>query len=335
MAEVLSQAQIDALLNSMQNGEEQVPKESKEEVNWGKYDFYSPKKFSKDRLKILKSMFDNYARLVGLHMNGLLRTMAEVEVLSIEEQRYSEFNNTLAENDVITVGIIKSESGRKYPSVFHINQNSSLKMIDRMLGATNVVNSNIRESYSYSEIELQLYSRIMENITKVLENIWANYEKIIVDGIRIESNPGLFQDIRLDEEVLIIFLNMKMGEIEGDITVCLPSRMITSILENVDRHSMIDDIDDDEVNYVTYGKEALLEVLRKSPLEMRGVLAKTQLTTQQLYDLQIGDILELNIPKDSTVTMYVDDEPLYEGALGVYKQNTAVQVNKFFNDKTN
>ncbi len=331
MAEVLSQAQIDALLNSMQSGEETVTKpESKEEANWGKYDFYSPKKFSKDRLKILKGLFDNYARLVGLHLNGLFRSIAEIEVLSIEEQRYAELDNTLSENDVITVGIIKSESGRKYPSVFHINKQSNLKMIDRMLGATNVSNVDVRESYAYSDIELQLYAKIMESITGVLENIWANYEKIKVDSIRVETNPGLFQDIRIDEEVLIVFLNMKIGEIEGDITVCLPSRMITSILENVDRHSIIDD--DDELGYIASGREEILSRLRKSPIEMRGILAQTQLTTQQLYDLQIGDVLELNIPKDSSITMLVEDEPLYEGALGVYKQNTAVQINKFFND---
>ena len=64
MAEILSQSQIDALLNSLQGNSEPIEEiEKKEsETKYRKYDFYSPKKFTKDKLKILKSIFDNYSR---------------------------------------------------------------------------------------------------------------------------------------------------------------------------------------------------------------------------------------------------------------------------------
>ena len=91
MAEVLSQSQIDALLNSMQGGNSAPPKEDAPEKKYRKYDFKSPRKFTKDRLKMLGGIFDNYSRIINTRINGLLHANCEVEVESVEEQRYYEF----------------------------------------------------------------------------------------------------------------------------------------------------------------------------------------------------------------------------------------------------
>ena len=105
MADVLSQSQIDMLLKSMQAGaEEEKPEEKpKEEKQYKKYDFYSPKKFTRDRLKILKTIHDNYCRIITSQLNGILRMSCEIEVMSVEEQHYYEFSNLLNENDVMEI----------------------------------------------------------------------------------------------------------------------------------------------------------------------------------------------------------------------------------------
>ena len=55
MAEVLSQSQIDALLNSMRSGGDsaETSEEKQPEKKYRKYDFTAPRKFTKDRLKML------------------------------------------------------------------------------------------------------------------------------------------------------------------------------------------------------------------------------------------------------------------------------------------
>ena len=79
MAEVLSQSQIDALLNSMQSGGgAEEKKEEKPEIKYKKYDFYSPKKYTKDRLKMLRTIYDNYARIASSQINGLFKVASEV-----------------------------------------------------------------------------------------------------------------------------------------------------------------------------------------------------------------------------------------------------------------
>ncbi len=85
MAETLTQEQIDALLSSALNGD---MVETSKEADVKEYDFRAPKKFTKERIKILDSIFDNYARLMSSYLTGLLRLYCKVSLSSIEEQRY-------------------------------------------------------------------------------------------------------------------------------------------------------------------------------------------------------------------------------------------------------
>lgn len=111
MAEVLSQSQIDALLNAARNGEMDLAAkaESSSEKKYRKYDFYSPRKFTKDRLKMLSGIFENYTRIINSRINGLLHTTCEIEVESVEEQRYYEFSNALLEGDVLALADVALE----------------------------------------------------------------------------------------------------------------------------------------------------------------------------------------------------------------------------------
>lgn len=97
MAEVLSQSQIDALLNAARNGEMDLAAkaESSSEKKYRKYDFYSPRKFTKDRLKMLSGVFENYTRIINSESTDCCIPTCEIEVESVEEQRYYEFSNAL------------------------------------------------------------------------------------------------------------------------------------------------------------------------------------------------------------------------------------------------
>lgn len=114
MAEVLSQSQIDALLNAVRSGEKDLnePAEEQQEKKYRKYDFSSPRKFTKDRIKMLNGIFENYARIINSRLNARLRFNGEITVESIEEQRYYEFSNALTEGDVLACKRICEGEGR-------------------------------------------------------------------------------------------------------------------------------------------------------------------------------------------------------------------------------
>lgn len=165
MAEVLSQSQIDALLNAVRSGEKDLnePAEEQQEKKYRKYDFSSPRKFTKDRIKMLNGIFENYARIINSRLNARLRFNGEITVESIEEQRYYEFSNALTEGDVLAL-VNASVKGKAEdtPVMFYLSTTTALSMMDRLLGGDGAVDEAWTTEYSYTDLELRLYEDLVK-----------------------------------------------------------------------------------------------------------------------------------------------------------------------------
>jgi flagellar motor switch protein FliM len=80
MADILSQSQIDDLLNELAG---ETEKEVKSNLNLNEkavknYDFKSPKKMSKDQYKVLSGITDVLARHLAAYFAGMLRSYCEI-----------------------------------------------------------------------------------------------------------------------------------------------------------------------------------------------------------------------------------------------------------------
>lgn len=332
MAEVLSQNQIDALLNSMQGSEGEESSKSKESIktNYRKYDFYSPKKFTKDKLKIIKGIYDNYARIVSSQLNGILRMSSEIEVLAVEEQRYYEFSNALSDSDIMMLlePVLPDES-KNPPIITHIHQVLMVNMIDRMLGGLGD-DSDVDASYTYTEIELSLYGKIMDYILKTTKDAWSNYIDIELGEQRLEENPSLFQEISLDEPVAIVMLNVKMPEVEGKINICIPGALLTSIFSIIERRKHLADAYDKRADV---DKDMILSRIKDSALTVRAELGDAQVSLKDVYNLKVGDVIDLNKPKEADISLYIDQEPWFQGQVGTHNKNVAIRINQRVEDK--
>ena len=178
MAEVLSQSQIDALLNAARSGELDVdkPAEKTTEQKYRKYDFYSPRKFTKDRLKMLNSIFEGYARVINSRINALLHTTCEIEVDSVEEQRYYEFSNALTESDVVALAKIDLEELQEdTPILVHLDTPVVLSMLDRLMGGEGDPDSTLSSDYNMTDLELNMYEDLIRDMISVMGGSWENY----------------------------------------------------------------------------------------------------------------------------------------------------------------
>ncbi len=339
MAEVLSQSEIDELLKSMSMGGAEEPAAASQSTadvsdggdkNWKMYDFASPKKFNKERLKHLKSVYDNYSRLLSLRLNNMLRTVCEVEVFSVEEQRYFEFSNMLTDNDVIMIMNTKAPGDNmEFPILFHVNPGLMISMIDRMMGGDGE-DDDFDPQYEYTEIELVLYERVMKSVLDVTTNAWSNYLTIQTGERYLEENPALFQEISLDEPVVIVLINIKLNNLEGIITMCIPGSLLTDMFSVVDKKRYTESIFGDALSSA---RERIMASVKKSTMDIRASLGGAVVNIEDIYRLQVGDVIDLNKPKDSEITVYVEGQPWFEGKLGAYNKNSAIQISRRISDE--
>ena len=341
MADVLSQSQIDALLKSMQDG---PPKEEKEEPkvvevsvqespkkeeapakedNFSKYDFYSPRKFTKEKIRLLKSIFDNYARILTSQVNGIFRTMTDITVLELRETRYYEYVNAFHENDCMTIveTHVDGKGTSNVPLMSYISPGLTLTLVSHMLGGTDSVMKTDGD-YRYTDVEMALYRRIMEYIVHALGDGFSNYINAEFKISKVETNPSMVQEVGLDETVVIVVLNVDISGLAMErIRICLPGTLLEHMFKIIDNRKHL-------ARGFAYenNQDVIMEHLRSSEFPLTGQLGVVKLDIEDLYHLKVGDVIDLNKEKDSSVKLYVGRQPWFTGKMGVFKKNIAVRI---------
>ncbi len=339
MADVLSQSQIDTLLKSMQTGgselepEKEVqdevvkakPKAETEQVKYSKYDFYSPRKFTKDKMKILTSVFENYARIITSRVNGIFRVMTDITVMEVQERRYYEYVNSLHENDMVTLvnTILQNYNRKLVPLMIYVTPGLVITLIDHMLGGGEEV-VKVKDGYRYSDVETALYRRILSYLIQALSDGFSNYLNLEFEAQRIEDNPSMIQDVGVDETVAIILLNVDLAGLASErIRICIPGTLLESIFQVIDTRKHIAKGYAYEDN-----KETILENIRQSQLPVTGQLGTVALDLSDIYHLKVGDVIDMNKPKDKDVKLFIGRQPWFTGKMGVYKKNVAIRINR-------
>ncbi len=328
MAEKLSQSQIDALLSSMRGGGAAAqPQEEAPEKKYRKYDFKSPRKFTKDRIKMISGIFDNYSRIINTRINGLLHTTCEVGVDSVEEQHYYEFSNALSDTTVLTIAYLDMEGEtEEEPVLFYINAPVMVSMMDRLLGGNGNLDDTVGEDYAYTDLDLCVYENLMRELIGVLGESWNNYLQLDFSFGRVESNPTLVHLIGMDETVVLVDMKLKFPNCEGSINVVLPGQMLTALFtrisqENSARRSVGEDRSTDIMGH-----------LRDSSLDVIAELGRTSLRLRDIYNLNVGDVIDLSQKKDSAVHLRIGGRKWFDGLMGVSDRQLAIKIKQVYHN---
>lgn len=323
MSEVLSQSQIDALLNAVRSGDKDVnqQEEAKPEKKYRKYNFKDPRKFTKDRIKMLNGIFENYTRIINSRLNAMLHTTCEVRVESIEEQRYYEFSNALSDEDVLALADVRMEEKvEEEPLMVYLSTSMVLTVLDRMMGGEGDLDESISADYSYTDLELSLYETVASDLIGVLGNSWENYINVKFEYTRTEVNPTFAQFIGLDEIVVIIDLKLQFPNCSGRMSIIIPATVLTNVFAEISKRNP-----GKKVSTETYTDE-IFDTLRDSTLEIVAELGNTRLTLNDIYHLNVGDVIDLGQPKDSAVSLGINGQRWFSGHMGVHKKNMAVKI---------
>ena len=331
MAEVLSQSQIDALLNAMSSGDNVDQAEEKQpEKQYRKYDFTTPRKFTKDRLKMLSGIFENYTRVISARLNAQLRSTCEVEVVSIEEQKFYEFNNALTEGDVlamVNVTVQSQETDNPQieapdPVMVYLSTSTALSMMDRMMGGEGETDRELPNDYTYTDLELQLYELLLKDLIGMLGHSWENYVTIDFAYERTEVNPTLVQLLNLDETVVLVDMKLQFSNGAGRMSIVLPGSILTSVFGEVNRESMGRRVASED------NSEQIFDSLRDSSLEIVAQLGDTQLSLSDIYHLSVGDVVDLGRSKDAPVFLEIGGYQWFTGRIGTHKKNMAIKIDE-------
>lgn len=321
MGDILSQSEIDELLRSLTSGElsiEEIQK-PKQERNIRVYDFKRPSKFAKDHLRTLQMIFENYTRIVTTFLSGYLRTVVQMDVLSVEQLTYYEFSNSLS--NPVVMGIVNF-SPLKGSIVFEMAPELAFAMIDRVLGGFGKGIDKIR---TFTEIELVLLERLLQQLVNYFQEAWENIIQLRPRLEKIETNPQFTQIVSPNETVALVTIAMKVGEAEGMANICLPHMVIEPIMPRLSTKFWFS-TSAKETSEET--KEYLQKKIERTRVTIKAVLGRTTITVREFLDLQVGDVLRLSTRKNQELEIYVGNRLKFFGVPGRKDGRLAVKITR-------
>ena len=318
MGEVLSQSEIDNLLAALSNGEldtDNMNDSSDKQIK--NYDFKRPTKFSKEHLRTLEMIYEHYGRLLSTNLPVYLRKSVQVTVASSETVIFSEFTNALS-NPVI-LGIVNFQP-LNGTIIIELASQLGFAMIDRMLGGTG---NPLEKNRDFTEIEMTIVEKMMVVCMQLMREPWRNVVDLNPVMERIETNSQFAQVIAPNDMVAIVTLNVKIGDVEGFMNICLPFFTLESVMDKLNTKfwyaNMQKQNEEDFEEYI----EALI---KRVDVPIKAVLGKAQISVNDFVNLQVGDIIRLDSGVDDDLKVYVGNLEKFTALPGSNKDRYAVRV---------
>lgn len=318
MGEVLSQNEIDSLLQQLSTGElDMDDMQNNTEKQAKSYDFKRPAKFSKEHLRTLEIIFEHYGRLLSTNLPVYLRKNIQVAVVNSETVTYSEFANALS-NPVI-LGVINF-SPLPGNIIIELASNLGFAMIDRMLGGQG---NPLEKPREFSEIELTIIEKIMVVCMQLLREPWKNVVEVSPILERIETNAQFAQIISPNDMIAIVTLNLKIGDVDGMVNICLPYFTLENIMDKLNTKYWYSTMQDNEdEHYDVY----IQSLIKKVDIPIRAVLGRSIVSVNDFVNLQVGDVIRLNSRVDDEMSIYVGNIKKFTALPGINEDKFAVRV---------
>ena len=318
MGEVLSQNEIDSLLAALNSGEidaEEMSDANNKQVR--NYDFKRQTKFSKEHLRTLEIIYEHYGRLLSTSLPVYLRKSVQVSVVSSEAIVYSEFTNALFNPVILGVVNFQPLGGS---IIVEMATKLGYAMIDRMLGGEG---EPLDRSRDFTEIEISIIEKMMVVCMQLMREPWKNVVDINPMLERIETNSQFAQMISPNDMIAIVTLNVRIGDVEGYMNICLPFVTLESVMDRLNTKfwyaNMQEQKEEDLEEYI----EALI---KRVDVPGRAVLGKTDIPITEFINIQVGDVIRLNTDVEQDLKVYVGNIEKFTALPGSSKDKYAVRV---------
>jgi len=318
MADILSQEEIDALLEVVEEEGDTLVSES--EGNDTRqvilYDFKRPNRVSKEQLRAVKGIHDKMARNLASQISSIMRSIVEIQLHSVDQMTYGEFLMSLPSPTSFNVFSIKPLDGN---CIIEINPSIAFPMIDRLLGGMGEAYEATRE---LTDIELNLLDAILRIIMQRLKEGWAPITDMYPTVETKESSPNVVQIVSQNEIVIMVVMEIIIGNSSGMINLCYPVIYLEPILSRLANR----DIMLGETSAKKSRNKELNTLISRAEVFNEAIIGRAELSVGDLLDLKKGDIIRLDRAADDKAIIMIDKKELFLAEIGLHRFRKSIKI---------
>ena len=324
MEQILSQDEIDALLKGVVSGEvETAPKEDAPAVGVAKqYDLLNQERIIRGRMPTLELINDRFIRRQSVAWTGLLREPVDFVVVGTQVIKFGEFFKKVPMPSSLNVFHMHPLRGS---ALFVMDAFLVYLIVDYFFGGKGQTHVK-PEGRDFTPVQLRIIKKLLINALADLEKSWQAVLPVTIEYSRSESNPQFAMVVTSSEIVIVVTLQVIIGETSRDLFIVYPYSMLEPIKEKL-YSGLVSDQAEQDGSWTSKFREKLQDCTL--PISVR--LGTTTVTVRDVLNFSPGDVVLLDQRPGDPLDCYVEGYRKFEGSPGVYKGNHACRITKIVN----
>lgn len=321
--QILSQDEVDALLQGITGESQKLDEEQVDEGSVRTYNLANQERIVRGRMPTMEIINERFARNIRLGIFNFIRKSPEIAIGPIKVQKYSAF---LREIVVPTNFNIVSVRPLRGSGLIVCDPTLVFAVIDALFGGAGKYHTRI-EGRDFSPTEQRIILRIVEVITAEYKKAWQGIYPLELDYQRSEMQPQFANIATPSEIVVATSFTLEIGESSGTIHFCIPY----STLEPI-RDVLYSTIQGDAAEPDRRWVNLMTQQIQSASVELIAELAHAPATVEQLLSFKVGDFIELDMRQ--AIEAKVVGVPVFDCNYGISNGRYALKVNNMLTGST-
>lgn len=330
MSDVLSQFEIDSLLNDMSAGSvniDDILSNNNSNKDISNYDFRRPNRISKNQVRTLQNVHESFSESFGFYLVSKLQSIVSINVTSVDQLFYSEFILSVSNPSCLYVFDIEGTDGS---GIMEISPQLALTIVERLLGGTT---DSIPKSRVISPIEQAVIKGVIVHALSDLGNAWRSIAEINFKYSRLEMEADFVQIAPSSEIVIIVSLDVNIGSNTFLMNLCFPTFALEEVLARLNKQKVTTQVIKQSPIKARENMEILHQQISTTSLPVIAELGKAAISLKELMELKVGDVIKVKKHIQDEIEVIIAGRRKLGARPGSIEGKKAVRITSFLNEE--
>ncbi len=335
MGDVLSQSEVESLLSALEPGTQRgggpagpAPSAAKAAryddglSQISVYDFKRPERVSKDQMRAFQALHEGFSREFGAGLSGMLRSIVEVKLISVDQLTYSEFVFSMENPTCFNLLSAEPLEGHMIldlnPSIIFSDRRQTVGRGERHHGG------ELSEAAAHGN---RVAAGVADHRSgdRMPDRRLDERREAATQGGAGREQPQLVQIVPPNEVIVLISFEIMMGEMRGIMNLCIPYNTIEPLAGKLSSNTW--------TAYTTKqaDRREMLNLRAGTAAARIGVvveMARTNFTAGELLNLEVGDVILTEKDHRSPIKVFVEGKEKFEAYPGMIKGHKAIRIGR-------
>jgi flagellar motor switch protein FliM len=279
------------------------------------YDFRSPGRLSRERVRALQVTSETFARQLSTVLSTTLRAVVYARVVAVRQVTYDEYVRGLPNPSLLAVLGFRDLPGS---GVFQLPMGVVMSVIDRLLGGAG---GREQPSRALSDIETGLIRGVVVQVARELTYAFESIAPVHAEVTGLESNTQFLQLAPPADPMVATEVELRIGDQVATATMCLALATLKPVLAAVDPSASAGAAGPRDAAARTVESR-----LQEVEVDVRVAFREVTLTSSEVFSLAVGDVVPLHHPVEEPLVVAVDDTRVAAARPGSSGKRIACQV---------